>query len=65
MSKEYIEFKEYLRQKLKGKFIHQRIVAVLPEAKDVDIEIKSQTQGLMYLEQVDQVDSLLTQPIAQ
>ena len=40
MSLVSIEFKEYLKQKLKEGYIHLQPQAVLPEAEDVDINIK-------------------------
>ena len=35
-----IEFKEFQKLKLKGEFIHLATVAVLPEAEELDIQIK-------------------------
>ena len=40
MSPECTEFKEYLKQKLKQSYTSAATVAVLPEAEEVDIEIK-------------------------
>ena len=45
MSQEYIEFKEFQRPKLKEGFTSAATVAVLPEAEDVDIEIRIRSKN--------------------